>query len=179
MPATNVNKDSDVDNSGLATNIVLVSGTPRTDIDAGYVVSTSIGSISDFVWEDLNGNGLQDSGEPGILGVTVTLDGRSTSGKNITKSVVTDSAGKYKLDSLPDGQYRVTFSILPGYFFTKSISGDESRNSDANEITGQTSTINLQKGQRLETIDAGLYRPTSVGDFVWDDVNGNGIQRYW
>ncbi|MBK7635956.1 MAG: hypothetical protein IPJ13_18015 [Saprospiraceae bacterium] len=76
----------------MATNIVLDSGTLRTDIDAGYV-STSIGSISDFVWEDLNGNGLQDSGEPGILGVTVTLDGRSTSGKNITKSVVTDSAG--------------------------------------------------------------------------------------
>ncbi|MBK7635959.1 MAG: hypothetical protein IPJ13_18035 [Saprospiraceae bacterium] len=47
--------------------------------------------------------------------------------QNITKSVVTDSAGKYKLDSLSEGQYRVTFSILPGYFFTKSISSDESK----------------------------------------------------
>jgi protocatechuate 3,4-dioxygenase beta subunit len=170
-----VTKDSDVDNSGVTGNIDLVSGSPRTDIDAGYV-STSIGSVSDFVWEDLNGDGLQDTGEPGISGVTVTLDGMSTSGKNITKSVVTDGGGKYKIDSLPDGQYRVTFSILPGYFFTKSIGIEESRNSDANEVTGQTSVINLQKGQRLETIDAGLYRRTSVGDFVWDDVNGNGIQ---
>ena len=31
------------------------------------------GEIGDFVWNDLNGNGIQDAGEPGIPNVTVQL----------------------------------------------------------------------------------------------------------
>src|SRR4051812_33965544 len=32
-------------------------------------------TIGDFVWNDVNANGVQDSGEPGIPGVTLTLTG--------------------------------------------------------------------------------------------------------
>src|SRR6185295_1529943 len=35
--------------------------------------SICTGVIGDFVWKDLNGDGVQDSTEPGIAGVTVTL----------------------------------------------------------------------------------------------------------
>ncbi|MBL0101810.1 MAG: hypothetical protein IPP49_18690 [Saprospiraceae bacterium] len=28
------------------------------------------GALGDFVWEDKNGNGQQDSGEPGIAGIS-------------------------------------------------------------------------------------------------------------
>ena len=31
--------------------------------------------IGNFVWNDLNGNGIQDAGEPGIPSVSVTLTG--------------------------------------------------------------------------------------------------------
>src|SRR5688572_22923782 len=34
---------------------------------------TPAGAIGDFVWRDTNANGIQDAGEPGILGVTVRL----------------------------------------------------------------------------------------------------------
>ena len=39
-------------------------------MDAGLYRPASLG---DYVWEDLNGNGQQDNGEPGIDGVTVRL----------------------------------------------------------------------------------------------------------
>jgi hypothetical protein len=48
----------------------LVSGQTDNTVDAGLYRPASIG---DFVWEDLNGNGQQDSGEPGIVGATVNL----------------------------------------------------------------------------------------------------------
>ena len=41
-------------------------------IDFGYV-SPCNGAIGDFVWYDQNGNGIQDTGEPGIANVTVSL----------------------------------------------------------------------------------------------------------
>ncbi|MDV7398392.1 SdrD B-like domain-containing protein, partial [Arthrospira platensis SPKY1] len=43
-----------------ASNIITITVTPT-------------GSIGQFVWEDLNANGLQDPDEPGIAGVTVRL----------------------------------------------------------------------------------------------------------
>ena len=37
-------------------------------------VIDNIGQIGDTIWEDTDGDGVQDPGEPGIPGVTVTLD---------------------------------------------------------------------------------------------------------
>ena len=36
-------------------------------------------SIGDFVWNDLNGDGVQDAGEPGLFGIQVHLCGASNS----------------------------------------------------------------------------------------------------
>ncbi|MBK8626042.1 MAG: hypothetical protein IPN86_10900 [Saprospiraceae bacterium] len=36
--------------------------------------------------------------------------------------------------------------------------------------------MTLESGQNNPTIDAGYYRPASLGDYVWDDTNGNGRQ---
>ena len=50
------------------------------NIDAGYFMPIDIG---DLVWEDLEGNGLQDGGEPGRNGVDVelsTTDGHTIRG---------------------------------------------------------------------------------------------------
>ena len=39
-------------------------------LDAGFYLPAELG---DFVWEDLDGNGIQDPGEPGLNDVTVFL----------------------------------------------------------------------------------------------------------
>jgi hypothetical protein len=45
-------------------------GRTQSELDAGLYQAASLG---DFVWIDLNGNGIQNAGEPGLNGVTVNL----------------------------------------------------------------------------------------------------------
>ena len=46
-------------------------------LDFGFYQPVTVG---DFVWNDLNGNGVQDAGEPAIPGVTLTLTGTTGAG---------------------------------------------------------------------------------------------------
>ena len=45
-------------------------GNTDSDNDFGYVTD---GSIGNYIWLDLNGDGVQDKGEPGIPGILVEL----------------------------------------------------------------------------------------------------------
>jgi hypothetical protein len=58
-------------------------------------------SLGDFVWDDLNADGIQDLGEPGIEGVTVTVN-LLTNG-TIVASTTTDVNGAYAFTNLPRG----------------------------------------------------------------------------
>jgi hypothetical protein len=42
-------------------------------------------------------------------------------------------------------------------------------NSDANTVTGITPSVTLVSGEHNPNLDAGLYQPASLGDFVWID----------
>gem|GEM_PF-1650437 len=65
-------------------------------------------SIGDTVFEDTNGNGIQDEGEPGIAGVTITLTGPAG-----PQTTTTDENGNYIFEDLPDGTYTVTVGTGP------------------------------------------------------------------
>ncbi len=47
------------------------------------------GSVGDFVWNDLNKDGVQDAGEPGIAGVTVRLVNATTN--TVVATTTTDA----------------------------------------------------------------------------------------
>src|SRR5205814_933364 len=93
-----------------------------TDLTLDFGLRPS-GSIGDFVWNDLNGNGLQDVGEPGIPGVTVTLSNGA--------STTTDATGHYGFANLPAATYTVTVGTPSGYTPTTSNVGPD-RNVDSN-----------------------------------------------
>jgi len=61
------------------------------------------GFIGDKVWWDVDKNGVQDAGEPGIPGVTVEL----LKNGNLIKTTTTDANGLYGFTGLPDGAYEV------------------------------------------------------------------------
>src|SRR4051794_2410741 len=63
------------------------------------------GGICGFVWNDTNQNGVQDSGETGIEGAVVSLDGNPTP---------TDSQGFYYFFASPGGTYQISVQIPPG-----------------------------------------------------------------
>lgn len=136
------------------------------------------GSIGNFVWNDLNKNGIQDFGEPGVPNVIVKL---YDCNDNWIKELTTDSNGKYKFDSLNPGSYQILVQLPSGYVFTQPNQGsDDSKDSDNDPLTWKSHCINLLSGQDLTNVDAGIYQlPTcSIGDRVWNDLNKNGVQDY-
>lgn len=134
--------------------------------------------IGDLVWDDLNGNGIQDAGEPGIKNVKVELYSKNYYG-NFVKvgETATNSNGIYKFAVNNNKNYKVKFILPSGYVFSPIDQGtNDNKDSDANTATGMTSVIKIRNYNDNCTIDAGMYKPASVGNFVWEDKNNNGIQ---
>ncbi len=139
------------------------------------------GSLGDFVWQDTNANGQQDSGEPGIANALVyLLDDQGA----VLDSIRTDVTGKYGFDSLTTGKYQVRFFLPEDYDgFTKiRVPGSDTLDSDA-DATGLSRLIDIDTSQdstsvlrNNPTIDAGVTRLGSIGDFVFEDKNNDGIQ---
>ena len=120
------------------------------------VVASSIG---DYVWVDLNSNGLQDTGEPALAGFKVKLTGTDVDGNAVTRSTTTDGSGKYLFDNLASGTYTVTFDksgLKPGQKFTLRNAGDAASDSDGDPATGATGPISLGVNEQLRDIDQGI-----------------------
>ena len=152
--------------------VIVEGGQIIEDLDFGNQ-DPQDGSIGDFVWQDDNANGIQDDGELGIEGVVVNL--LDANGGEV-QSVTTMSDGSYSFGGLSAGQYSVEFVAPDGFFFSPPNQGDDALDSDADRTNGRTLPILLNSSTNITTIDAGLYELASVGDRVWDDVNGNGVQ---
>jgi protocatechuate 3,4-dioxygenase beta subunit len=173
VPAAN---GSDVSgNTGKTAGIVLAAGTVNLDIDAGIKPGVP-GSVGNYVWNDLNKDGLQNANEKGVPGVIVTL--KDAAGI-IVGTTVTSGNGYYNFANvIPAPDYTVEFSNLPTGFLFTTPSGTilDSLNSDANTTTGATAPFTVGNGQYVNTIDAGLIKVETIGDRVWFDRNHNGIQ---
>jgi hypothetical protein len=148
---------------------------------ADLVVAAAGVSLGDYVWEDLNHNGLQDDGEPGIAGVTVHLY-RITGGtyNSYLGAVQTDANGYYLFTGLskkPWYRYYVVFDRPVGYEFTVEGNGsNDTADSDADTLTGETTLIDLSLlsngDDRDITWDAGVYASDH-------DSPGCGTPGYW
>jgi len=83
--------------AGSITNTATASGNGVTsNPSSATVTAIALGSISGELYTDLNHNGVLDSGEPGIGGVTVTL----TSGGTVIATTATASNGTYTFTGL-------------------------------------------------------------------------------
>ncbi|MEF8770661.1 SdrD B-like domain-containing protein [Candidatus Accumulibacter contiguus] len=133
-----------------------------------------LASLGDRVWEDLNANGVQDTGEKGISGVTVKL---LNSSDGTVATTTTDANGNYLFSNLTPGDYKVQVVAPTGYYVSpKDQSGNDATDSDIDPATGKTVLTTLINGENDLSWDAGLYRKASVGDKVWEDKNHNFIQ---
>jgi hypothetical protein len=174
----NSSQDSDIDEHGSISDITLLSGESLLDFDAGLVneIPDFNASIGDFVWEDMNGNGLQDFGERGLTNVEVYLDGTTIAGDVVSLFTLSDENGYYLFDNLDAGTYTISITPPVVYVFTLRNDDDPSVNSDINPQSGQSDPIQLSQGESRLDIDAGLYSYAIIGDKVWLDINKNGIQ---
>ncbi len=129
--------------------------------------------LGDFVWEDTNANGLQDVGEPGVANVTVELLDATSA---VIATTTTDAAGAYGFDNLVPGTYSVRFALPAGYVFTVAGAGTNPEANSHAGTGGLTEQVILGPGQSAFFLDAGLVRRGSLGDYVWEDMNYNGVQ---
>jgi hypothetical protein len=153
-------KDSDASVTiGCAPIVTLAAGDDNRTIDAGW--HTPLGSIGDHVWHDNNDNGIQDTGEGPVPGVTVTL---YDSGGHVLATTTTDTNGNYLFTDLPAGDYVVGFSNLPaGNTPAKQSQGtNRELDSDASPTTLRTATVSLGVGQNRRDIDLGIVPPPTV-----------------
>ena len=111
-------------------NYNLSAAETNLTVDAGLYVPASLG---DFVWSDVNANGIQDAGEAGIGGVTVTLFKCATIVPIATTT--TDGNGAYLFSGLTPGCYYVSFATPAGYTPSPANQGADDADSDA--VTGR------------------------------------------
>ncbi|PSG87362.1 SdrD B-like domain-containing protein, partial [Mesoflavibacter zeaxanthinifaciens] len=81
--------------------VTVVEGVDTATTDDGY--APAVGDVSGTVFEDTNGNGVQDAGEAGIAGVEVIItdvDGNPT-------TVTTDANGDWTATDIPVGDATV------------------------------------------------------------------------
>jgi len=137
-------------------------------------ISVRQGVIGDTAWHDVNQNGLQDENEPGLAGVIVNLF--NTTDDTLQATTTTDSNGSYEFSNLAEGSYYVQFELPTDYTYTVANQGeDDARDSDADPVTGKTTTINLANSQEAMGWDVGLI-PIPTGTLwvhKYHDLNGN------
>ena len=186
--------DSDVDPTTGAAEPTGPLAPNQSDptLDMGIVFPVAVGN---FVWIDQNANGLQDAGEVGVSGVTATLYGYDENGDPTTDVVdlagtpmtpqSTDESGIYLFENLPPGYYFVEFSDLPADYVVAiedvNNNGDDAADSDVNATTLRTDPTPFLRGNNDPTqnqdltLDLGIFRPVTVGNTVWADLNANGL----
>jgi len=130
-------------------------------------------AIGNLVWEDLDADGIQDPGEPGIGGVTVRL--YDDAGRRLN-TAVTDADGGYSFRNLTYGEYHVEIDIPDGFVASPRDQGsDDTADSDI-DAQGVMAPTTLDPREHDPGWDAGLYRLASIGNFVWEDLDADGVQ---
>lgn len=151
--------------------------------------SCTAASLGDYVWADSNMDGIQNDGPTGLNGVYVQLfspgpDGISNTtddvllASTITSDSPTGQPGWYTFPGLAPGNYYVKVIPPPTFTFTTPHTTTSNLDSDADPSTGTSSVVTLGVNQNNSDIDFGLVAShfAALGDYVWLDRNGNGIQ---
>jgi uncharacterized protein (DUF2141 family) len=122
----------------------LTRGQNRVDVDFGYVFCPPavLGSIGDRVWKDYDADGVQDSGEHGLVGWTVTLIRNGT----VLSSQNTGANGSYLFNNLAAGTYTVQVTRKSGYTQTFDLDG---------LLTANVATATLGAGENRRDVDFG------------------------
>jgi uncharacterized repeat protein (TIGR01451 family) len=146
----------------------------------------TVAFIGDRVWNDANGNGVQDAGEGGIGGVLLSL--LDVNGAMVAQAT-TDAAGSYQFAVQPGVAYSVEVAasnfgsgraLFGRIISPQNRGGNDALDSDADQITRRVGVPAQLRDAYNRTFDVGVmntpFANGIVGDRVWNDANGNGVQ---
>jgi hypothetical protein len=117
-------------------------------------------TISGVKFEDTDGDGVKDGGEPGLEGWKINVAGGTYHGNT---SVVTDSNGAYSIDSVGPGTHTISEVGQAGWIQTLPDS------------TYQFTAISGHLSNPSANRDFGNFAEANVDGIVYRDYNGNGV----
>ena len=134
-------------------------------------------TLSGTVFDDLNADNKQETGDLGIAGVQLTLYDLENGNYVATgKTATTDASGNYEFTGILPGTYQVVETQPDGYLSVGDTPGT---------VGGQTrgvvttvdilSSINLNGGDNSIHNDFAETQPASLAGYVYYDANNNGI----
>jgi len=199
-PATD-ETDSDiesyfVDGSGVditrGSSWSVPSNADHLHIDVGLCPATETITIGDYVWEDADCDGEQDSSESGYDGAVIHLF-REGELDNPYLTRISDANGNYLFEVEKDsGRYYIVAELPSGYMFSPGDVASADEDSDiiayvvdslgnVDYTQGRTYYNNAESSNNSwNRGDVGLCPDTNmgtIGDYVWYDDNGNGQQN--
>jgi hypothetical protein len=123
-------------------------------------------------------NGVTQTASAALLSSGPKSFALTGTGGVVLGTTTTNSSGYYAFTNLNPGTYEVAFTAPTGDVFTTQYAGTNTAiDSNADTTSGITGPVVLTAGQTDNTIDAGLYATCALGDYVWQDLNCNGIQN--
>ena len=141
--------------------------------DAGVASSTYVieegplasGTILGTKFNDLNGNGQRDAGEPGLAGWQITLQDDDG---NVLATATTDGNGAYEFSSLEPGAYRVDEVQQSGWRQTYP------------EVDGQPAwwAVGVERGGTIDEVDFGNIEHDWPGT-EYEEEHGDAPQPYF
>lgn len=150
-------------------------GWTKTSIDQNVTVAPNVssqvhsvnignfrnGSIDGGIkFHDINRNGVQDPGEPGLYGWTIFLDGNGNDALDSgERSTMTDLNGGYSFGNLPPGTYHIREVQQSGWVQT----------------TGPIDVTISSSGQSLAGGSIGNFALARISGAKFEDDNANGI----
>ncbi len=187
------------------TPVLLAPGDVCLNADFGYQPPASQNnSVGDRTWFDADADGVQDTGEPGIPGVTVSLirdtNGNSTwdPGEPIVGSTITGADGAYLFGGVSDGNYLMWVSDKDNVLDNKTPTFDSNGGTAPTSKGAPTGLLSSSVlGLSAVALDPTSTNPAGVnnllqdfgytavgqssgngliGDRVWLDIDGNGVQ---
>ena len=184
---------TDVDNNSQQTPyaVSLTAGQTNTVADFGYFIIPA--AAGNRTWEDEDGNGIQDIGEPALGGVTLTLRIEYQDSSVITLTTVSDGSGAYQFGNLMLDEDitefintpAYTISAVPptGYVPTQSDQGGDQTDSDdptgtavtpLRGIIDMTVTADPATEPTSASTDFGFHSPLRIGNLIYIDLDDSG-----
>ncbi|MCI5165149.1 MAG: hypothetical protein D3903_03440, partial [Candidatus Electrothrix sp. GM3_4] len=195
--AANPTYDEDGTGTVHQTDVDLSTGESHTTADFSYNWTSTddtgnpdaadTGAIGDRIWNDADGDGIQDPNEAGVVGITVNLltddnnDGvYGGAGDDPAVTTITGSDGRYIFDNLAPGSYvvEVDSTTLDTAGYNTIPTGDPDNPPDPNDRDGKTtSPVVLAPGDVFVNADFGYTvngGGSSIGDLIYLDTDASG-----
>ena len=138
--------------------LTATSGSSQSGLNFG---NFQLIDVTGNVYNDLNGNGNLDPGEPGLQGWTVNLEDQSG---NIVATTTSDANGNYEFDNLFPGTFIVAEVLQSGWTQTQPV------NPNYYEFS-------TQSGMNETGLNFGNFSTGTFTGTVYNDLNGDGTKE--